>query len=229
MRVLIADDEALARQRLERLAAALPDVEVLATCASADEALAALRSEPVDVALLDIDMPGLSGLDLAALLGPDGPRVVFVTAHPQHALAAFGVGALDYVLKPVDAERLGRALDRVRREPAAASRDPIAVPGPRGVRLLRPDAITHAVIDGESVVVHTDGQATYTDWPLTELERRLPADRFVRVHRRALVALDAVDLLQPNDEGGYTARLRSGATVTVSRAAARALRRRLGI
>lgn len=229
MRVLIADDEQLARQRLERLAAALPDVDVLAVCASATEALTALRSEPVDVALLDIDMPGLSGLDLAALLGPDGPRVIFVTAHPEHALAAFGVGAVDYVLKPVDAERLGRALDRARPSAAKLAPGPLAFPGPKGVRLLRADEITHAVIEGESVEVHTADQVVYTDWPLAELERRLPADRFVRVHRRALLALDAVELLQPSEEGGYLARMRSGATVVVSRAAARALRRRLGL
>lgn len=229
IRVLVVDDELLARQRLERLLGAVPDVEVVAACASAEEAAGVLREEAVDLALLDIDMPGLSGLDAAALMAREGLAVVFVTAHPEFALAAFGVGARDYLLKPVDAERLGRAVDRARRPSPAISSDPLAIPGARGVRLVAPAELSHAVIEGESVALHVGEQVLYTDWTLNELERRLPPARFVRVHRRALVALDAVVLLEPNDEGGYLARLRSGATVVVSRAAARALRRRLGI
>ena len=226
MRVVIADDEALARQRLERLVRALPDVELIAVCSTSDEALEVLKHEPVDLALLDIDMPGLDGLELAALLGRSGPPIVFVTAHPEHALAAFGVGARDYVLKPVDADRLARAVDRAR--PTAAPRvDPLAVPGARGVALIDVGAVTHAILVGESLEIHAGPRVWFSDASLSELERRLPADRFVRVHRRALLALDAVELLRPTEDGGYTACVRGGAEVPVSRAAARALRRRL--
>jgi two-component system LytT family response regulator len=229
VRIVIADDELLARQRLERLAGALPDVELVAICATAADALDALRHEAADVALLDIDMPGLSGLEVAALVGNGGPKVIFVTAHPEHALAAFGVGALDYLLKPVDAARLAAALSRVTATPRRETADPLPFSGPQGVRLVLPAEITHAVIDGETVCVHAGGRALFTELTLNELERRLPADRFVRVHRRALVAIDAIELLEPNDEGGYVARLRDGDRVGVSRAAARGLRRRLAI
>ncbi len=225
IRVILADDEAMALRRLERLCAALPGVEVVAACSGSEAALAAMREEPCDAALLDIDMPGLSGLDIAALRGPDGPAVIFVTAHPEHALAAFGVGATDYLLKPVDGGRLDRALSRVR--PARGAGDPVAVPGARGMRLVRPEEISHAILEGESLEIHTAQGPLICAWTLGELERRLP-DRFVRVSRRALVSLDAIALLSPEEDGGAVATLRGGERVEVSRAAARALRRRLG-
>lgn len=230
IRVILADDEAMALRRLERLCGALPGVEVVAACGGSEAALAAMREEPCDAALLDIDMPGLSGLDVAALRGADGPAVIFVTAHPEHALAAFGVGATDYLLKPVEAERLARALGRVRaaRGPyGTAFSDPIAVPGARGLRLVRPEEISHAILEGETLEIHTSEGPLICAWTLGELERRLP-ERFVRVSRRALVSLDAVALLSPEEDGGAVATLRGGARVEVSRAAARALRRRLG-
>ncbi len=226
IRVILADDEALALQRLNRLVSSLPGVEIVASCATSADALSALREEPCDVAFLDIDMPGLSGLDLAALLGEDGPEVVFVTAHPEHALAAFGVGATDYLLKPVDAQHLARALARVR--PRAASPDPLAIPGARGLRLVRPEDISHATLDGETLTIHTREGPLICALTLGDLERRLP-DRFLRVSRRALVSLDAITLLSPGEDGGAIATLRGGALVAVSRAAARALRRRLGV
>lgn len=229
IRVLLVDDERLARERLIRLLGALPEVSLVAACERAEEAAAILASEALDLALLDIEMPGLSGLDLAGLVARDGPAVVFVTAHPEHALAAFGVGALDYLLKPVSAERLARVLERLRRPAPPAARDPLPFPGPRGVRLVRPDEITHAEIDGETVAVHAAGQVLFTELSLNELERRLPPERFLRVHRRALLALDAVLLLEPTEEGGFLARMRDGSTVPVSRASARGLRKRLQI
>lgn len=227
IRLILADDEELARRRLERLAGALPEVEIVALCATAEAALAAIREEPADLALLDIDMPGLSGLDVAALRGPDGPAVVFVTAHPQHALAAFGVGATDYLLKPLDPERLARALARVRPRPSAAP-EPLAIPTARGLRLLRPAELSHAVLDGETLLLHTADGVIYSSLTLGELERRLPAG-FLRVSRRALIAIDALSLLAPAEDGGAVAHLRGGAQVAVSRASARALRRRWGV
>jgi len=230
MRVLIADDEATARRRLSRLAGALPDVEVVGECASGDEVLERLRTEQVDVLLLDIQMPGLTGLDTSAVLPDDGPAVVFVTAHPEHALDAFGVGARDYLLKPVDPERLRRTMDRVRRQ--LSNDGPsgrVAIPTRKGVRLLDPERITHATYDGTAVIVHTDTERVFTDGTLIDLERRLDSEQFMRVHRRAIVNLDQVDLLESLDTGGYLARLKHGARVEVSRQAARTLRRRFGL
>lgn len=201
----------------------MPNVEVIASCSTSEEALRALREEPCDSALLDIDMPGLTGLDLAALRGADGPEVIFVTAHPEHALAAFGVGATDYLLKPVDAERLAKALSRLR----SRSTGPLAIPGARGLRLLRPEEISHAILEGETLSIHTQAGVLVCSWTLGELERRLP-ETFVRVSRQALVSLDAICLLTPEEDGGAIATLKGGERVEVSRAAARALRKRLG-
>jgi len=230
LRVLIADDEATARRRLARLAGALPDVEVVGACASGDEVLERLRTEQVDVLLLDIQMPGLSGLDTSAVLPDDGPAVVFVTAHPEHALDAFGVWARDYLLKPVDPDRLRRTMDRVRKQLSgndAPGR--VAIPTRKGVRLLDPDRITHATYDGTAVIVHTDTERIFTDGTLIEVERRLDSERFMRVHRRAIVNLDRVEVLESVDTGGYLARLEHGARVEMSRQAARTLRRRFGL
>ncbi len=114
LRVLVADDEAIARKRLVRLLGDMPDVEVVGECADGRQVLAALRDSEPDVVLLDIQMPELSGLDAPKFFPPGGPSVVFCTAHPAHAVSAFDVGAVDYLLKPIDGVRLRKALDRVR-------------------------------------------------------------------------------------------------------------------
>ncbi|MEZ4382167.1 MAG: response regulator, partial [Nannocystaceae bacterium] len=115
LRILIADDEALARRRLLRLLGELPGVEVAGECSSGAEVLAALDGgAEVDVVLLDIRMPGLSGIETGALFPDDGPEIIYTTAYGEHALAAFDVGAVDYLLKPIDALKLRRALERAR-------------------------------------------------------------------------------------------------------------------
>jgi two-component system LytT family response regulator len=231
LRVLVADDEVMARRRLARLLEAIAGVELVAECADGREVLAALGREQVDVLLLDIEMPGLSGLDAAGLLGTDGPRVIFTTAHPEHALHAFDVGAVDYVLKPVEASRLSRALDRARQPPPAPSapveRLALAVKGE--VRLFDPREITHAVLDGALVTVHVAGEAIITDLSLQEIQRRLPAGTLERVHRQALLNLAHVRSLRPLESGGFVARTTRGEEVPVSRQSARELRKRLGL
>ncbi len=233
LRVLIADDELLARKRMVRLASALPGVEVVGAVEDGAAVLAALEEEPVDLLLLDIQMPGLSGLDASALLPDDGPAVVFTTAHKEHAVEAFGVGAVDYLLKPVDAARLQRAIDRVRERlrPEAALVERLALRTRKGVRLVKPEEVRCATFDGTSLTVHTaDGERWFVDATLAELEAQLPDPPFVRAHRRTLLNLDAVELLEPLDSGGYFAHLRGGAgRVEVSRKVARELRRRLGL
>jgi two-component system LytT family response regulator len=233
LRVLIADDESTARKRIVRLVDAMPDVEVVKACADADEVLESVREEDVDVVLLDIAMPGLSGLEASAILPEDGPLVIFVTAYPEHAVEAFDVGALDYLVKPVDAARLRKALDRARRQliPAARSgTERLAIPTHDGVVLVDPSTVTHATLDGELVCIEstTEGRLL-SDMSLAELGRRLSAHGFERVHRRALVNLALVRTLRPTDSGGYTAITTAGAEVPVSRQAARRLRRRLGL
>lgn len=225
MRVVIADDERLARDRVARLAQAIPGIEIVAVCSSGEAVLQVLRGEAVDLLLLDIAMPGLSGMDLAGLLSEGGPAVIFVTAHPEHALEAFGVGAAHYLLKPVDAASLAEALGRVR--PLEPSGDrPIPIPGTRGLQLIHPRELSHALVEGASVALYLPGQIRYTTLSLSELERRLPAEHFVRVHRRALLGLHALAELRTID-GRAVAILRTGEEVEVSRRGAQALRRLL--
>jgi two-component system LytT family response regulator len=237
LQVLIADDELLARRRLARLLAALPGVALVGECSSGQELLATLarREHEVDLVLLDIHMPGLTGLETGALLPEDGPYIIFITAHEEHALAAFDLGAVDYLLKPIDAVRLGKALQRARRRLGAQASAPAAelvrlpVSTRQGIRLLDPRELSHATFDGELVTLHTRGGPLLTDFSLQDLEERLPVGTFERVHRRALINLEQLACLDPLDTGGYTARMQDGGLVPISRQAARRLRRRLGL
>lgn len=248
LRVLAADDELVARKRITRLLGAIADVELVDCVADADAVLAALAEEAVDVLVLDIQMPGLTGLELHALLPQPAPYVIFATAFPEHAVDAFDLGAVDYVLKPIEAGRLGRAIERARRTvqrerprpepnqspPTVSGADEgwsrLPVTTHEGVVLLDPLAISHAIFDGNLVTLTTNaGQRHLTDSTLQELSLRMPADRFVRAHRRALLNLHEVELLRPTESGGYLAVTRGGDEVPVSRQAARKLRRSLGL
>lgn len=235
--VLLADDELLARRRLARLLAELPGVALVGECSSGQELLATLARGDLDVdlVLLDIHMPGLTGLETGALLPEDGPYIIFITAHEEHALAAYDLGAVDYLLKPIDAVRLGKALQRARRRLGAQASAPAAelvrlpVSTRQGIRLLDPRELSHATFDGELVTLHTRGGPLLTDFSLQDLEERLPAGVFERVHRRALINLEQLACLDPLETGGYTARMQDGGLVPISRQAARRLRRRLGL
>ena len=237
LRVLVADDEATARKRLVRLLAAMEDVTLAGECADAHAVLARVRAGEVDVVLLDIQMPELSGIEALALFPPDGPQVVFCTAHAAHAVSAFDVGAVDYLLKPIDGGRLRKALDRARQRGAAsaggpaetAALDRLALPTRQGIVLLDPRDVTHAELADELVTVYTAAGSYLSALSLQELEGRLPPATFLRVHRRALVNLSHVTRLQPNEVGGYVALTTGGHSVEVSRQVARDLRKRLGV
>ena len=244
LRILIADDELVARKRLARLLAAFPDTTVCGEAADGEAVLDAVRTGGVDLVLLDIHMPGLSGMDALALLPEDGPHVVLVTAHADHAVDAFEHGAVDYVLKPVEASRLQKALERVRNrlvvkvpEPGKGSAveqlaRPLArlpIPTRQGIVLVDPETISHATLEDELVTVFTTQGDYLTDFTLQELVDRLPTEGFYRVHRRALLNLAHVTRLEPLETGGYLARTTRGHTVEVSRQSARELRRMLGL
>jgi two-component system LytT family response regulator len=243
LRVLVADDELLARKRLARLVSAIPGVMLAGECENGEAVLARLREKDVDIVLLDIHMPGLSGLETTQLLPEDGPVVVLCTAHPDHAVDAFEQGAVDYVMKPVEAGRLKKAIARARErlfarrevhsggssgaEPRGLDR--LAMPTRQGIVLLDPRAISHAVLDGELVSVVTETGTFLSDDSLADLQDRLPRDLFERVHRRALLNLEHVSRLAPLESGGFMAHTRGGHAVEVSRQAARELRRRLKV
>ena len=242
LRVLVADDEAIARKRLVRLLGAMPDVVIAAECANAEEVLTTVRRGEVDVVLLDIQMPELSGLEALHLFPVGGPLVIFCTAHAAHAVAAFDVGAVDYVLKPIDGGRLRKALERARQRLAttplaapapapavAVTVDRLALPTRQGIVLVDPRDVTHAQLADELVTVYAAGQAYLSALSLQEIETRLPPPTFVRVHRRALVNLKHVVRLLPNEVGGFVAETTGGHSVEVSRQAARDLRKLLGL
>lgn len=245
LKVLIADDEALARQRVLRLLAGIAQVKVVAECANGNEVLRFLEgaAEPEarpDILLLDIRMPELSGLETRALLPDDAPYVIFTTAHSEHALEAFDVGADDYLLKPIEAGRLKRALERasLRLKPAPTQAPQVAaepalarlpVQTARGIVLLAAHELSHAELDGPLLTLHTSRGTLLADFSLQHLQDALPDPRFWRVHRKALVNLDHVDRLEAVESGGYLAHMQGGARVQVSRQAGRRLRRALGL
>jgi two-component system response regulator AlgR len=226
MRILIVDDEPLARQRLRGLVEALAggdgglQVDGVAEAGDADAAVAALQAEPADLVLLDIQLPGRDGLRLAPALQalPRPPLVVFVTAHGEHALRAFELQALDYLTKPVRRERLQAALQRAAQQLALVRGvqppvvpEPVLVLSERG-RVLRLPVREALVLKAEQkyVTLRTAQQTFVLDDSLSDLERRL-GPGFVRVHRNALVAVTAIRELQPHalgDEGdGWAVRV----------------------
>jgi two-component system LytT family response regulator len=246
LQVIIADDEQVARRRLARLLGAFPDVDICAECATGDEVLARIRAGGVDIVLLDINMPGFSGMEVMQLMPENRPFVIFCTAHAEHAVQAFDVGAVDYLLKPIEAGRLAKAMERARlrteekrrapgltepgktRPAAAPLAERLAITTRNGIVLLAPAEITHAVLDDELVTIYTAKAEYLTDFTLQDLESRLVGVA-ERVHRKALLNLAHVAYLEPCETGGFVARMKSGNLVQVSRQAARDLRRRLGL
>ncbi|MBX3220826.1 MAG: response regulator transcription factor [Labilithrix sp.] len=244
LRVLVCDDELMARKRVLRLLGELEGIEATIECESGEQVLARLREDEVDVAILDVNMPGMSGIETVLAMPEERPYVVFVTAHPEHAVKAFEVGAVDYVMKPIDDGRLSKAIERARAfldhgpagrgegEPAsgAPKLTKLAIATHGGAALVSPADVTHATFDGTLVSVHTSSRTILTDDTLQDLETKLgPAGSFERVHRRAILNLDHVERLESVDSGGYVACLSTGKRVDVSRQSARKLRRRLGL
>jgi len=232
IRVLVADDEPLARRALAQLLATHGDVTIVGACADGTEVAAILATTPVDVLVLDIRMPGMSGLEVAALAGTR-PYVVFVTAHEEFAIPAFDRGAADYLLKPVTQHRLDLALDRVRSriaaDAAAARYEELvagAPPQPFVDRLIARVADREIVIDVSDVeliaaddvyaAVHAGRRRYLVRTPLDELERSLDPAHFLRVHRSYIVPLRAIAAVRRAD-GGVVLELHNGATVPVSR------------
>jgi DNA-binding LytR/AlgR family response regulator len=196
IKALVADDEAPARDELRYLLAAHRDVEVVGEAASAAEAVTFARERRPDVVFLDVEMPGASGLAAAPFLRDQTspPAVVFVTAHESYAVDAFAVEAFDYLLKPVDADRLARVVERLRERTSesAAPVERIAVVGGGGSELLLDPAEIHFVqADGDYSRVHTYDRNFLCTASLGSLEERL-GGRFARVHRSYIVNLAKV-------------------------------------
>jgi DNA-binding LytR/AlgR family response regulator len=236
MRILVVDDEAPARKRLLRMLGSVPHVEVVGEASTGALAVAAVRAQRPDLMLLDIQMPELDGMSLVSR-GLGAPLVIFVTAHDQHAVAAFEVDAVDYLLKPVRQERLMQALERARQRleqtpraseaPADASPTPHVVTFERGAtRLFDARSLTRFWASDKYTVFIGDGEERLTAEPLSALARRLAPHGFARVHRAEVVRLSAVRALR-SAAGVLQIELEDGQVARVSRRSIATLRAQL--
>lgn len=244
MRVLVVDDEAPARRRLVRMLERLPDLQVIGQARDGCEALAMIRRLSPDLVLLDIRMPTMDGITLASGY-PDLPPIVFTTAHAEHALRAFDVAAIDYLLKPIEPERLARAIDRIRQRPtrltpgalagivqqaleSGAPRARIVARSKNTVRVLDPRDVTRLHSSDKYTMVRHGGEELVLDESLATLEDKLAGYDFVRVHRGELVNIAHVRAIV-SDAGETWVELSDGQRASVSRRLAPELRQRLGV
>ncbi|HEX7794030.1 MAG TPA: LytTR family DNA-binding domain-containing protein [Vicinamibacterales bacterium] len=249
LRAFVVDDERLAVDRLVRLLDATGRVVIAGTSTDPEDALERLRRADVDVLFLDIQMPGLTGFDLLQRLDRDLP-VIFTTAYDHYALEAFAVNSIDYLLKPIDPDRLNRSLDKLTRlskesrpDLRALARELAAqlAPGRRldriasrvGERttLLDVTRITHFFSKDKLTFAAANGREHVIDYTLSDLEERLDSKRFVRIHRATIVNTAYVQELDAWVDGGVIVRLKDEkkTELSVARDRVRELKERLGI
>jgi len=249
IRTLIVDDEYPARQELRYLLGEIPEIEVVGEAATASEALALIRAVDYSLLFLDIEMPGLSGLELAKEINalPRPPYIVFVTAYDEYALKAFEVNAVDYLLKPIEAKRLKKAIDKVKKliqenglnrgeEKIAPMREGgklDRIPAEKGGKtvLIGEQDIIFAFTEQDYVYLKTFQDKYFTRFTLKELEARLNPTVFFRCHRCFIVNLQKVREIVPFFNGTYTLVVddKDKSEVPVSRAQAKKLRKILGL
>jgi two-component system LytT family response regulator len=262
LRAFLVDDEPLAIERLSRLLRATGRVDIAGHATDPETALAELTIQAMDVVFLDIQMPELNGFQLVERLvsssaahtpaPPSLPAIVFVTAHDEHAIRAFEINAVDYLLKPVERRRLDRTLDRVERRRDDPSRGDLMTSLTRLAQSLRPRAfverlplrqgervqfldvgdITHVIAkDRATYAVTAGGGSHLLDDTIAELERKLDLARFFRIHRGALVNVDCIGELHADIGGRLVIRLKGQprSELVVARDRVRALKDRLGL
>jgi two-component system LytT family response regulator len=240
VRTLIVDDEPIARRRLRSLLADEPDIELIGESANGSEAVRAITTDRPDLVLLDVQMPGLDGFEvLRATAGIHQPFVVFITAHDEHAIRAFEVQAVDYLLKPVIearfreavsravarlrerprselARELAQLLDRVAPAPQRSARIPIKRDG--RVNFVRVDDVEWVEADGDFIRLHLARETHTIRETMAQIAAKLPPDRFLRIHRSLIVNAERVREVQPWFKGDYVlimndgTKLRSGRT-----------------
>lgn len=250
LRVLIADDERPAREFLKRILAGFEDVEIVGEAVNGTEALEAIEALEPDLALLDLQMPEMSGIEVVRRLGKERtPLTAFVTAFDEYAVQAFELNAVDYVLKPAESSRLRETIDRAKGRlehvdwrssesdriaaaadtyQAAVRSEPLArIPVKKhdDIYLVPAGDVASIVADGELLHITTVENDRYDiNFRLKDLESRLDADRFIRLSRSALVNLDHVDRVSPMPGGTYTIVLANGQELASSRVQSKLLR-----
>ena len=240
IRAVIADDMLLARKRLKRHLEAHPEVEIVAEASGGREAIEAVRAHRPDLLFLDVQMPEVGGFEVLEQLGPDAvPAVIFVTAFDQFALKAFEVHALDYLLKPFDAERLAEALGRAARliqrqstgqaagklrtllaELGAGERHPrrLVIKADGRMVFLPVEDIDYIEAAGNYLrIITSSGGSHMIRDKISDMEQRLDPATFARIHRSTIVNLDRIKEMQPLFNGDQTVILRGGRKLTMSR------------
>jgi two-component system LytT family response regulator len=248
LRTLIVDDEPVARQRLKRFLRKTSDVTIVAECADGDAAVAAIQKHELDLVFLDVQMPKLSGFEVVRVIGAERmPAVIFVTAFDRFALQAFEAQALDYLLKPFGEDRVRRALDRARaflsgnskrtwqgqlsgllRAEVNPKANCLLVKDRDRVLLLRPHEIDWVEAEADYVRLHVGAESHLIRSTLTNMEERLAADGFVRIHRSRLVNLDRIKELRAFFHGESVVVLKTGAKLAASQDCLKHLQERLG-
>lgn len=238
MRIFIVEDSRLARQELRTLLAAIPDADIVGEAAELLPAREAIEALAPELLLLDVELPGATGFDLLDQLA-HVPLVVFTTAYDQHALAAFERNALDYLLKPIEPQRLEAALakarDRLRPVPAASAAAPKGADDMVFLRdgercwFVRLGDIAGFEACGNYAQAWFDGQRPLISRTLTQLEERLDPQLFFRASRSHLINLRCIQAIAPSGSDGYRVTLRDGHQVEVSRRQARLLRDQLAL
>jgi len=241
IRALIVDDEAPARTRIRHLLKNESDFEIVAECSNGRQAVGVIEREKPDLIFLDVQMPGLTGVEVCEALATANlalPLVIFVTAYDEYALKAFEVHALDYLLKPFDRERFQKTVSRAREQlfrtreggtdarlsalladlRAGATRADRLVFKENGrVIFLRADIVDWVEADGNYVRIHAGTESHYVRETLAGMESQLPASSFMRVSRSLLVNLDRIKELQPLFYGDYVVVLHDGSRLNMSR------------
>jgi two-component system, LytTR family, response regulator len=238
IRTLLADDEAIARSVLRNYLAKIPQVEVLAECADGQSAWQVIEREPLDLLLLDIQMPEQTGLALAEKVATRGlPVIVFVTAYDQFAVQAFENNAIDYLLKPFDEARFEKTIQKAIRQVELVRNgdaphqaidlikklwqpdypEIITVKDGGRIQLVRVADLTHVEAYGNYVMLHTEKTKYLLTDTLTQLENRLNPKHFTRIHRSTIVHLNYVKEIQSHFNGDYSVILQNGKVLRMSR------------
>lgn len=242
LRVLIVDDEPLARERLRSLLANDPEVQIAGECGDGRSAVDAVRDLNPDLVLLDVQMPELDGFEVVAEVGVDAmPPVVFVTAYDEYAIRAFDVHALDYLLKPFERDRFERALDRAKQRAtpekdrrlteklralltelqpardAGLEADRLVIRSRGRITIVRPAEVEWIEAAGNYVRLHLADDAHLMRETMAGMTERLPPGEFLRVSRSAIVRVEGIDELRHRSHGEYTIVLRDGTKVKSSR------------
>jgi two-component system LytT family response regulator len=237
LRLLIADDEPLIRAGMREIASRMPDVRVVGECESGAETIESLRAGGVDLVLLDVRMPDLSGLDVVCQVGPESmPMVIFVTAYDEYAVRAFELNAVDYLLKPFDEERLIAGIEKARERLLGTNHavlierlhalldqrerkwtERLAVRNKDGFEMVLVDAIDWIESADNYVQVHCGDKAHLLSETMTGLEAKLDPARFLRVHRRRIVNIGRIAAIHTMLNGAYEIQLRHGLRLTTGR------------